>query len=685
LEIIRAAWAACLLLQLILWAVALPAYYLRLLTPPPPVEATLAQLGLSAGFYAAYLTAVLGIFAVGCFAIAGVVAWRKSHDVMGLLVSLLLMTMGAANAPNADALKQLHPSLALPVEFSVFLLLSSLILVLFLFPDGRFVPHRAWAPVGLWIAVALGALLQAGLRRVEPPEWFFMVILGGFGAGVAAQIYRYRRVSSHLQRQQTKWVVFGLVSAVAGQFVFGFLAAIFPAWLSPPGFQSTPYDLVSVTGVTFAYFLIPLSIGIAVLWYRLWDIDIIINRALVYGALTAATVGLYALVVAGLGALLQGRGAPLLSLLGAGTVAVLFAPLRDRLQRGVNRLMYGERGDPYGVLARLGRQLEGALAPDAVLSTVAHTLKDALKLPYVAVALAEGDGFTITAAAGAPVAGPIALPLVHRGELVGQLLLGPRSGERGLSALDRRLLDDLARQAGVAAQAVRLTAELRSSNEALRSARGRLVTAREEERRRMRRDLHDGLGPQLAGFTLRLDAARNLLRRDPAAADALLSDLSARAQSAVDDIRRLVYALRPPALDDLGLVDALRQHAAQYAPVGLCVTVEAPVALPPLPAAVEVAAYRIAQEALANVVRHSGAARCLVRVTLEKGLCVEIADDGRGITEGRRAGIGLASMRERAEELDGSCVVASTPGSGTNVRVRLPLDGAQTVAAVEEG
>jgi len=684
-RLVHRIWAAAMLLQLALGVTGLPAYYLQLRSPPEAVRTSLAQFGLSTGFYAAYLTTVVGLFSLGCFAVAAVVAWRKPRDAMALLVSLLLATMGAVNAPNADALEKLHPILVVPVELSVFLLISSLVCFLFLFPDGRWVPRRARAPVGIWLAVMLASMLHSGLHRSEPPEWFFVMFFGGFGAGVAAQIFRYTRTSNRVQRQQAKCVVFGVVAALAGQLVFAYLPAFFPPSLSPSGFHATPYDLAGVTGVTCAYFLIPLSIGLAILRYRLWDIDLIINRALVYGALTAATVAVYALVVAGLGTLLQVRGAPLLSLLGAGTVAVLFAPLRDRLQRGVNRLMYGERGDPYQVLARLGRQLEGALAPDAVLSTVAHTVKDALKLPYVAVALREGDRFTISAAAGTPATDPISLPLVHQGETVGQLVLGPRAGERSLSILDQRLLDDLARQAGVAAHAVRLTAELRSSNEELRAARGRLVTAREEERRRLRRDLHDGLGPQLAGFTLRLDTARNLLRRDPDAADTLLGGLSARAQAAVDDIRRLVYALRPPALDDLGLVDALRQHAAQYAPIGLCVAVEAPAALPPLPAAAEVAVYRIVQEALANVARHSAATRCAVRIWLQDRLCIEIADDGRGIAEGRQAGIGLTSMRERAEELGGTCVIESVPGSGTIVRVQLPLHGARADVGDEAG
>lgn len=221
------------------------------------------------------------------------------------------------------------------------------------------------------------------------------------------------------------------------------------------------------------------------------------------------------------------------------------------------------------------------------------------------------------------------LPLTYQREPEGQLVLAPRSPDETFSSPDKRLLDDLARQAGVVAHAVRLTADLQRSRE-------RLVTTREEERRGLRRDLHDGVGPQLAALTLRLETARNRLAHDPETRD-LLADLSQRARNAVADIRRSVYALRPPALDELGLVSALRETAAQYGHSGLSISVDAPESLPLLPAAVEVAAYRIAQEAATNVARHAGARNCAVRVSLDgeaEVMRLEVVDDGRGIRQG---------------------------------------------------
>ncbi len=270
---------------------------------------------------------------------------------------------------------------------------------------------------------------------------------------------------------------------------------------------------------------------------------------------------------------------------------------------------------------------------------------------------------------GEPVVAPLRLPLSYQNEPVGELLLGPRTGEEGFSPGDKRLLDDLARQAGVAAHAVGLTSDLQR-------ARERLVTAREEERRRLRRDLHDGLGPQLSSQALTIDAVRALMRDDPDAAEALLLDLKAQAQDAVTDIRRLVYDLRPPALDDLGLLGALRESAAQYGHSELAISVDAPQTLPTPPAAVEVALYRIAQEAMTNVVRHARARTCAVSLAVDEEagiLRLEVRDDGRGLPEARSPGVGLSSMRERAAELGGSLTAEPLPEGGTVVRAGLPL------------
>ncbi len=258
------------------------------------------------------------------------------------------------------------------------------------------------------------------------------------------------------------------------------------------------------------------------------------------------------------------------------------------------------------------------------------------------------------------------VPLVYQGEQVGELRLAPRPGERLLAPADRRLVDDLARQAGVAVRAVQLTHDLQR-------ARARLVTGREEERRRLRRDLHDGLGPTLASQALTIDTARLMLNRDPVAAAALLQQAKEQSFSAVSEIRRVVYELRPPALDDLGLDGALRDLGSHFADTDLKVRIETPERLPPLSAAVEVAAYRIVQEALTNVARHAQAQHCTIKITVDTDLELTITDDGIGTPADRRAGVGLTSMRERAEELGGQCSIANRPEGGTTIAARLPL------------
>jgi signal transduction histidine kinase len=324
-----------------------------------------------------------------------------------------------------------------------------------------------------------------------------------------------------------------------------------------------------------------------------------------------------------------------------------------------------------------------------VLPTIVQTIKEALKLPYAAIALDIDDRpktiddgaplpsivnrqSSIVAASGSPVENPAILPLTYQGEPVGQLILAPRAGERGFGRTDAQLLDSLARHAGVAVHATRLhTRTLRLAAD-LQHARERLVLAREEERRRLRRDLHDGLGPALAGLALKIDATRDEIQPDAAGA-ALLHSLKADVQDAIADIRRLVYALRPPALDELGLVAALQIQIAHYQQPGLQISLDAPAELPALSAASEVAAYRIITEALTNVVRHAQARRCQVRIAIAHAIEIGVIDDGCGLARERRSGVGLVSMRERAEELGGWCVIEPAEGGGTHVRARLPV------------
>ena len=662
----RLVWGVLIAQAVVLYALSVPARYNQLGHPPADVRAQLTHAGLSPGIYAAYLTAIGCVFALVCCAVAALIVWHRPQDLIGLLASLYLALLGLSSPPSMQAVVNSYPVLALPANLSLFLFELLLVGFLFVFPDGRFVPRWSRIPVLTSAAVFTLIFFLTGASVVGNPDWMSLFSVGGGLAGIAAQIYRYLRVSGPLQRQQTKWVVLGVTGAMGTLIVVMFAGPLLPT----VGRAGTGYDLTRDTAANLSFLFVPVTLGLAILRFRLWDIDVVINRTLVYGALTVGLIGLYMLVVNGLGALVQAGGHVPVFLLATALVAVLFAPLRSRLQSGVNRLMYGERDDPYRVLTRLGERVGAAPAPEAVLPAIAETVASALKSPYAAITLGQTDAPAPAASRATFDGAMLRLPLEYQGETVGELLVAPRSPGEKFSQADRRLLGDLARQIGPAAHAIRLAADLQRSRE-------RLVTAREEERRRLRRDLHDGLGPQLGALTLKIETIRNRFASDRDL-DAALVDLTERTQTALSDIRRLVYALRPPALDELGLLSAIKQAAAQYSHQGdgrLHVTVDAPESLPPLPAAVEVATYRIAQEALANVVRHAGARTCRLSLSLDSERSVVrlgIMDDGRGLPDQRRTGVGLVSMRERAEELGGRCSIASLPSGGTAVNVELP-------------
>src|SRR5260370_26545172 len=389
---------------------------------------------------------------------------------------------------------------------------------------------------------------------------------------------------------------------------------------------------------------------------------------------------MYVLVVGYLGAAFRTNGSLVISLIGTGLVAGLFQPLRGLLQGSINRLLYGLRDEPYVVLARLGQRLKTTLDPDAVLSTIVATVREALKLSYAAIEVQEGTSLALAASSGTPPAQEtLRLPLAYQSEPVGTLIIAPRRRDDALTPADLRLLDDLTQQIGNAVHTVRLTSDLQALTRDLQRSREHLVTAREEERRRLRRDLHDGLGPLLSAIMLKVGLVRTLHQRDPETTDTLLNQLEAEIESVIGGIRRVVYNLSPPALDELGLVGAIREYVARLGAEAqghdalLTVTVEAPEHLPALPAAVEVAAYRIVQEAVTNVLLHARAQSCRVRFLVEEALQIEVSDDGTGFEEAHHAGVGLTSMPERAEELGGTFTIRQTAPCGPQLPPSLPL------------
>ncbi len=518
-------------------------------------------------------------------------------------------------------------------------------------------------PLGGYVVVLVASRLSAPSSTAWVGTWATvqtLVIIPTIVAGIALTVRAFR-ASPPAVRDQVRWAAVGGLVATVSSLVL----LLLPQLLT--GRPIVPWSAVGLLALPM-----PLGIAAGILRYRLFDIDVAINRTLVYGGATVSIVVIYAISVSILGTFLRFQGGFSASLLATGLAAVVALPIRDVIQRTVNRVMYGDRDDPYRALTRLGERLDDTLDPIEAPTVIVRTVAESLRLPWVAIRIGPAGDVGRTIAHGRQPPGKVVeVPLVYGAEVVGDLLVAPRSPTEPLSIADLQLLNALARQAGAAVHALGLTLDLIASRE-------RLVVAREEERRRIRRDLHDGLGPTLAAIGMRAEVAAELAARDPAGAERVLAELRGEVRGALTDIRRLVDALRPPALDELGLIGAIQAQAGRLRPEQT-LDVAAAGVLPELSAAVEVAAYRIAVEAMTNAARHAEGRTCRVRVSeagdQDRALEVEVTDDGRGLPPGLRPGIGLLSMRERAAEVGGTCVVESIAGGGTRVFARLPLDG----------
>ncbi len=555
-------------------------------------------------------------------------------------------------------------------------LLSGMVTVLLLYPTGRLLPGRA-RPVAVAVLAAAYALPvalvlapdsvvlrdaaplarsdQLAIPLPEPVASSLLVAaqLLTFGALVAAVVLLWvrHRGADAVGRTQLRWLLWAGIMVV--------LLVVLGLGLGVGGVLTTV--VLNLAVATLAA-----SVTVGLVRPDLGDVDALVAWTLttagVAGIVVAVDVALIAALDRVLAERLDQREVTLLVLVVA---VVVYGPLRSWLGHGVRRLLFGRRSDRYDAVSSLAARLEASDSLTEQLPALVGAVASTFKVPFVRVEVVAPGGTLLSAVHGREPSEVHSVDIAYDGERVGRLVL-PVLGVRSmLSRRDQGLLVDLVRQAAIAIRAGLLAAELQDSRE-------RLVLGREDDRRRMRRDLHDGLGPALGGVALRLDAAGNAVESDPARARDLVRLARTEVADALDDVRRLVHDLRPPALDDLGLEASLRQHAQRLQPE-VAVEVHAD-GLDGLPAAVEVAAYRIVGEALANVVRHARATTA--RVALDRsasGLTVRVSDDGCGIDTGVVAGVGLLSMRERAEELGGHCEVTCPDGGGTTVTAWLPF------------
>jgi two-component system NarL family sensor kinase len=402
-----------------------------------------------------------------------------------------------------------------------------------------------------------------------------------------------------------------------------------------------------------------LAVGVAgwigIRRYGAFDARVVVGRGLVAVVLGICVLGAYLGVAWIAEQLISGWTGSAIAVLVAVVIAL---PLWRLLQSAASRLLYGDRGEPLRVLENLGAQMSAIADPERLLPDAIDGIRHALRLPGVELVVGSLRIGSIP-----PSASVEEFPLLFAGERVGELRAAHREVGDRFTARERSALTVLASQLSGAARAMALTVDLRRSRE-------RLVGDREQERRRITRDLHDGLGARLGGLVLGIQRARTTISGSPDRAADQLDELTQQVRDALEEVRRLVYELRPPALDELGLVGALEEQARRLHQVEIV----APVAIGPLPAAVEVAAYRIALEALTNVARHAPGSGATVLIDREADAVVlRIADRGPGMPEGFRAGVGINSMRERAAELDGALSISAQPGGGTVVHAQLPL------------
>jgi signal transduction histidine kinase len=586
---------------------------------------------------------------------------------------------------------------------------GALALMLLLFPDGR-LPSRRWRPLAVTCVVLTAVIvlvaifypgpLSTNATFATPNNPIGLPVTGGleiavqslgliwpaglalFLAAASAPLVRMRRAAGD-ERQQLKWIAYAvIVTAVA----------YIPLTLLPDSTVTGLADIAIGFGI-----LVPIAAGIAIFKYRLYDIDVVISRTLVFGSLAAFITAVYVGVAVGIGALVGGGGKPNLglSILATAIVAVGFQPVRERVQKVANRLVYGKRATPYEVLSEFSGRVAETYAADDVLPRMARVLQAGTGAESATVWLRGGDELRAAATFPEAANGLAVVPMLdgtlpalpgatravevrHQGELLGALSVNKRRGE-ALTPIEQKLVDDLAHQAGLVLKNVGLTADLHARLEDLRASRQRLVSAQDEERRRLERNLHDGAQQHLVALKVKLGLAEMLLARDPAKAAATLEQLKGDADEALETLRDLARGIYPPLLAEKGLVTALESQARKAT---LPVVVDA-AGITRHNQDLEAAVYFCVLEALQNVQKYAKATQVIVRLREADGqLRVEVEDDGAGFDVATvQRGAGLTNMEDRLDALGGALAVHSSRGHGTRLSVSLPLPVHEAVRA----
>ncbi|MDP6454477.1 MAG: ATP-binding protein [SAR202 cluster bacterium] len=653
----------------------------------------LERVGLTPTAYSIYLV-IWELALAATFAAIGLLIALRSSDRVALFGAIFLMAFIVTGLDMAAELSRDYPIWEWPTNTVEALGNVTFLIFYYLFPNGRFVPKFAVALAIAWALLNLTWLVfpEAPFNAIYPGNTTppsTILVFGIFTlSGILAQVYRHTRTSNTTERQQNRLILFGIGAA----FIGGLLRFVPPevsSQVNDTAFAGMIYRIVALPLSAILVAAVPVLIGVSVLRYRLWNINVFINRTLVYAVLLTSVAGIYVLMVGALGQIFQSIGNVFFATLATGIIALLFNPMRLRLQRAANRLMYGEQNDPMSVLTGLNRQLESSLQPGTALYTIVQTVSDAMRLPYASIALrGEGsDDFRTVAEYRSRQLSEgedktISFPLVYQGETIGQLRVAPRQPGEGLTSADRQLLQDVSSQASVAAQTVRLTQELETRVRELQESRSRIVTVQESARREIASHLHGRAQGRLLLTSAKLQKALTDAGESSEIAGPIQDAIRDIDQVINDELRVLSRRLYPSILD-LGLIPGLESLGDQFAEA-FEVQVSADEALQDeeldnpgmMPHQVRLAGYRVAEEALANAVKHAEASRVEIRIERSEdgALTLQIVDDGKGFDASSvSTGLGTATIYDQIGAVGGEVSIRSVPGEGTTVMATLPL------------
>ena len=631
-----------------------------------------------------------GLIAVSFFTGALWLVLKHPGRGMSLLTAYMLLSFGLIVSYYSEyyVFSDINSIVLIEHFYRSLKVLGNLLVIWFLllFPNGRFIYRWCFYFAIGWTIVIVCFLLFPNVplnfiyvktfHRYIP--YSFVFLLTCYSIPLFAQIYRYYKSPNNELKKKTRLVIIAMVIVLFGAFMDFGVRALY----SIPGFIPRdeigfpiPYwfhNWVTQFCRALSYSLFPLIVCFSLSKSDLWRTDTFIRRTILYSSLTLSILTIYFSLIFLFSWAFNERFSFLTSIVAAGTIALLFHPIQQAFRKRINTMFYGQRDKPYEVISELGKGMEDAIDTESTLINFCESTANVLKLPFMGIWLDDLEDNPV-ADYGDISSELIVIPLRYESENLGFLKVGRRSEGEAFNNSEEVLLSTIAQHISVIAHNYLLAQELQTSRELI-------IKGREEERKRIRRDLHDGLGPTLASTALQLQTARKLLYSKPEAGATILENLEAKMSTTLSEVRALVHDLYPSVIDQLGLEEALRREVEKFSNDNLEVVFQTDVGLDQLPAAVEIATYRIVMEALHNVHKHAKAAKCEISVYVsEYMLTVNIQDDGIGFVDidpnstYRGEGTGLNSMRQRSEELGGQMRVVGLEPKGVLISVSIPL------------